>query len=252
MCGISISFFRAFTHSFQKAFADAALGLRELFFPRKCLVCGRILGSGERDICVECLDSLPMTWQWCVVQNSAFDRMARKFDVEAAASLFRFGSESDYRRIIYGIKYGGRRALAFRMGRMLGRYLAASREFGRCQAVVPVPLHPLRRWKRGYNQAELIARGVADALGISLETRLLRRRRHTRTQTRLHGAAKARNVEGAFSASVSEADRLRRQGVTRLLLVDDVLTTGSTLAACAAPLITEGFRISVATLAFAG
>lgn len=248
MCGQGTSFFKFF----HVALAEAVRGLRELFFPRKCVVCGRVLSIGEEDICEACIDGLPLTWQWCVVQNTAFERMARRFDVEAAASLIRFGSESDYRHIVYGIKYGGRRALAVRMGRMLGGYLASSGEFRRCQAVVPVPLHPLRRWKRGYNQAELIARGVAEALGIPLETRLLRRRRHTRTQTRLHGAAKARNVAGAFAVDAAWAGRLREEGLTRILLVDDVLTTGSTLAACAAPLIPEGFRMAVATLAIAG
>ena len=193
-----------------------------------------------------------MTWQWDIVQNDAFERLARRFEVEAAAALFFFGSESDYRKIIYAVKYGGRRALARRMGFLLGTYLAGNREFSRCQAVVPVPLHPLRRWKRGYNQAEEIARGLAEALHIPLETRLLSRRRYTRTQTRLHGAAKAKNVAGAFSCDASRAAALRSAGIGRLLLVDDVLTTGSTLAECAKPLRTEAFRISAATLAFAG
>lgn len=237
---------------FSQLFRESCRGLRELFFPRKCLVCGQFLTEEEADVCTGCLEELPLTYQWCIVQNAAFERLARRFDVEAAASLFFFGSESDYRHILYGIKYGGRRALGVRMGALLGRQLATNWEFARCQAVVPVPLHPLRRWKRGYNQAEEIARGLAAAMGLPLETKLLLRHRRTKTQTKLSGAAKTKNVSGAFRLNTHRANELQAAGVRHILLVDDTLTTGSTLAACAAPLISAGFRISCTTLAFVG
>ena len=237
---------------FSQQWFSSLRGLRELFFPRRCIVCGRFLTADEADVCTACREDLPMTYQWDIVQNAAFERLARRFDVEAAAALFFFGAESDYRKIVYGIKYGGRRRLAREMGRRLGSRLAASREFSRCQAVVPVPLHPLRRWKRGYNQAEDFARGLAEAFGLPLETGLLRRHRHTKTQTRLSGAAKTKNVQGAFRLYPRRAAELQAEGIRHLLLVDDVLTTGSTLSACAAPLTAAGFRISCATLAFVG
>ena len=232
--------------------SESFLELRDLFFPRRCVVCGRGLSTDESDLCTACLEDLPLTYQWDIVQNRAFERLARRFEVEAVASLFFFGSESDYRKIVYGIKYGGRRALARRMGRLLGTYLAGSREFRHCQAVVPVPLHPLRRWQRGYNQAEDIACGVAEAMTLPLETHLLRRSRYTKTQTRLHGEAKTKNVQGAFQLDRNQAEALQQQGIRHVLLIDDVLTTGSTLAACATPLSAAGFRLSCATLAFAG
>ena len=227
-------------------------GLRELFFPRKCVVCKKFLAEDEWDVCAACLEELPMTYQWDIVQNAAFERLARHFEVQDAASLFFFRAESDYRNILYGIKYGNRQRLAVQMGERLGRQLAASRMFRGCQAVVPVPLHPLRRWKRGYNQAELIAQGVAQAMELPVETKLLERRRNTKTQTKLHGAAKTKNVQGAFAVDLRCAADLQQQGFRHLLLIDDTLTTGSTLAACAAPLLAAGFRISCATLAFAG
>lgn len=235
---------------FKEMMIPAVRGLRELFFPRRCVVCGGVLSEDERDICGVCLEELPLTYQWDIVQNAAFERLARRFEVEDAAALFFFGSESDYRRIIYGIKYGGRRQLGRQMGALLGTYLAKSRSFGGCQAVVPVPLHPLRRWKRGYNQAEEIARGVAQAMGLPLETHLLRRSRYTKTQTKLSGGAKTRNVQGAFRTDPRRTAALHAAGIRHLLLVDDVLTTGSTLAACASPLLTAGFRPHCATLAF--
>ena len=237
---------------FFQPFQSGIRGLRELFFPRRCVVCGRFLGMDEEDLCRECLTGLPMTYQWDIGQNAAFERLARRFEVEGAAAFLFFGSESDYRKILYAIKYGGRWQLGFWMGQLLGSHLAGSRMFSRCQAVVPVPLHPLRRWKRGYNQAEEIARGVAEAMGLLLETALLRRSRYTKTQTRLRGAAKTKNVQGAFRLDPQRAAELQSAGINHLLLIDDVLTTGSTLAASAAPLQAKGFHISCATLAFAG
>lgn len=231
---------------------STATGLRELFFPRRCVVCGRVLEAEERDLCGDCLEELPLTYQWLIPQNAAFERLARRFDVEAAASLFFFGSESDYRHILYGIKYGSRTALARRLGRMLGSYLAQIRDFRKCEAVVPVPLHRLKKWKRGYNQAEEIARGIAASLGIPVESRLLARSRYTRTQTRMSVDDKAKNVQGAFRLDDKRCEELKAQGVTHVLLVDDVLTTGSTLASSAAPLQAAGFRVSTATLAFVG
>lgn len=229
----------------------ALRGLRELFFPRRCVVCGRWLAQEETDLCPACLEDLPMTYQWDIVQNAAFERLACRFEVEAAASLFFFRTESDYRKIIYALKYGGRPDLGRRMGHLLGEQLKGSRSFRDIQAVVPVPLHPLRRWKRGYNQAEAIARGLGAALDIPIETALLRRSRYTKTQTRLHGAAKTKNVAHAFQLNDVRAAQLQAAGICHLLLVDDVLTTGSTLAACAAPLLDAGFKLSATTLAFA-
>ena len=231
---------------------DGCKGLRDLFFPRRCIVCGRFLKTEENDLCTRCTDELPLTYQWDIVQNAAFERIARRCEAEAAASLFYFLEKSDMRKIVYGIKYGGRQKLGYRMGQLLGSRLAGSRQFGACQAVVPVPLHPLRHWKRGYNQAEAIARGVAAALDLPVETALLRRCRHTRTQTRLQGAAKAQNVRGAFRTDVRRSAQLQAAGIRHLLLIDDVLTTGSTLAACMQPLLDAGFKTSAATLAFAG
>ena len=122
--------------------------------------------------------------------------------------------------------------------------------------IMPVPLHWAREWKRGYNQAEVIASALASETGVPLRTDVLKRRRRTRTQTRLDIEGKARNVAGAFSVSDDAAVIFRSGGnVRHILLVDDVFTTGSTLTACFTALRTvfpPGVRISVATLGFVG
>jgi ComF family protein len=170
-----------------------------------------------------------------------------------AAALFFYRAESDYSKITRCIKYQGRLEVGKHFGRLLGEKLAGSSLFSDVDAVVPVPLHWLRRWKRGYNQAEVIASGVAECLGIPMRPDILRRVRRTRTQTRLSIAEKRANVSGAFAIPANppaESTPFRH-----ILLVDDVFTTGSTLFACFTALRTvfpPSVRISVATLGFVG
>lgn len=223
----------------------------DLFLPRTCLVCGRSLLRKERHLCIWCREDLPRTWQWTLPRNAMADRfnaliqrnLSEYEPYSRAAALFFY--QGGYRQIPQAVKYRHNRRAGQDFGRELGRLLSGSPLFADVDAVLPVPLHPLRRWRRGYNQAEIIARAVAAEMGVPCLKRILRRRRHTRTQTRLHGAEKAANVQGAFSA--------RPLPARHILLIDDVFTTGATLAACHSALrkVTRA-RISAATLAFVG
>lgn len=116
-----------------------------------------------------------------------------------AAALFFYDVNANYRRITQALKYQGDLAAGRYFARMLGERLAGSALFADVDVVIPVPLHPLRRWRRGYNQAEVIARVVAECLGVPCDTGLLVRRRRTRTQTRLSVEEKAANVRTAFA-----------------------------------------------------
>ena len=122
--------------------------------------------------------------------------------------------------------------------------------------IIPVPLHWSRQWKRGYNQAEVIARAAAEALGVHVRTDILMRKRRTKTQTKLDIEGKARNVSGAFTVRKDAAVIFKDGGAVRhLVLMDDVFTTGSTLHACFRALrsvFPPGVRISVATLGVVG
>ena len=129
------------------------------------------------------------------------------------------------------------------MRRPLGELLAAALPRDeRFDGVVPVPLHWRRRWQRGFNQSELLARAIARSRGVPLMA-ALRRVRHTATQTGLSNTSRRRNVAGAFQVRLPVAGK-------RILLIDDVMTTGSTVAACAAALRRAGaLRIVVLTVA---
>ena len=136
-------------------------------------------------------------------------------------------------------------------GKMLGCRLSASLLWKDVDMVIPVPLHRSRLWKRGYNQAEVIAAAIAVSLGVQMNNEILIRNRRTKTQTKVDVQKKGSNVSGAFTARKYSSDI----HIRHILLVDDVFTTGSTLMACFTALrsvFPPSVRISVATLGFVG
>ncbi len=249
---------------FAEEFFRYCAGLRQLFFTKSCPVCKQSLTGGKGPLCRQCMDDIPLTYFWDYSENAAMERFGTTCHLHNAAALFFYRHESPYCEIVRQFKYGRRLDLGLWAARLLGGYLASSGLYGGIQAVVPVPLHPLKRWRRGFNQAEIIARGVAERLGhggnggcaeaetnlsIPLEPHLLSRRRYTSTQTRRGAASRQRNVSGAFAINRRELERLRAAGVRHILLTDDVCTTGATLSECIR-LLQDHFTVSVATLGF--
>lgn len=236
--------------------------LADLLLPRVCLVCERKLGLHEEHICIYCLADMPLTHFWERIHNSMADKIngliqkglcSNGFGVREpyayAAALFFFQNESDYRHILYNLKYMGNTSAGEHFGKMLGHRMAKAGHFKDVDVVIPVPLHWTRKWSRGYNQAECIAKTLTIELGAQLRTDILRRHRKTSTQTRLGIEQKSKNVQGAFEAIAPESIP------KHILLIDDVFTTGSTLFACYQALrkaYPQGVRISFATLGYVG
>lgn len=235
-------------------------GLRaaaDLLLPRVCVVCGRKLYLDEEHLCLMCWAELPLTHFW----ERSHNPMADKFNglIETvldgreryayAAALFFYDGAGTFRRIPHQLKYHADLRLGRRFGRLLGQKLRLAEHLCDVDLVIPVPLHWTRRWKRGYNQAEVIAAEVARELGIEMRTDILKRSRRTRTQTKVDPRDKSANVHNAFTAIFNNSD------MRHILLIDDVFTSGSTLHACFTALrsiIPPSVRISVATLAFVG
>lgn len=222
--------------------------LADLFMPRLCPVCGRELRGFEQHICLPCRAGLPLTYFWHTRDNPAEILLREHAPVERAYCLFFY--INGYRQLIRAVKYDACLPLGRYLGRMLGCRIREDPGFSPPDAIVPVPLHPLKTWKRGFNQSELIARSIASVTGGRVDTRRLSRSRFTVTQTHESRDARLRNVQHAFSARPAHR-RLPPLSGRHVLLVDDVLTTGATLGACCSLLVrTYGCRVSIASLAF--
>ncbi|MBQ8704204.1 MAG: ComF family protein [Bacteroidales bacterium] len=220
----------------------------QILFPSTCAACGRVLMSGERQLCLHCLASLSEVGDSAVEDNAVERQLAGRVPLKAGFSLYRFRKGNTVQQVVHAMKFHGNSELCLMMGRQLGLELLRSGRFDDVDLLVPVPLHWWRRLSRGYNQSELLCRGIASVMPREVNTTAVVRHRYTRQQSRQQGAKRAANVEGAFS--------LRRPGQLagrHVLLVDDVLTTGATLSACAeACCKVPGLRLSVATFCMAG
>ena len=228
--------------------SDIGRVMAEVVLPTTCVVCGEVLVGTERQLCMGCVSRLAESLTSDYADNPVERRLLGRVDVEAGMALYNYRREGTARRVVHAMKFHGNAELCRLMGRQLGLELLRSGRFDDVDLLLPVPLHWLRRLRRGYNQSELLCRGVAEVFGRPVETKALVRHRYTRQQSLQRSGARESNVRRAFR--VRRPDRLAGRHV---LLVDDVLTTGATLAACFEALRrVDGLRVSVATLAMAG
>lgn len=220
--------------------------LRNLLFPCCCKVCGQRLAPTERHLCTACLVHLPLTHYEQDPLNPMMQRLLGYPCVQRASALFFYHKDSPYTRLIHSAKYFGEPEVGRYLGRYAAQRLLPAHFFDGIDRIVPLPLARSRMRRRGYNQCHYIAQGVADVTGIPLDEQIVRRSTANRTQTSLSRHDRWLNVQGIFS--VPSPGPLAG---SHLLLVDDLITTGSTLLSCidtiaqAAP----DARITVLTLA---
>ncbi|MDP4271658.1 MAG: ComF family protein [Bacteroidota bacterium] len=218
-----------------------------LLFPETCAVCGNKLMESEKVICLHCLYKLPRTDFHKDRDNQTELRLRGKFPVEAATSLIYFNKGSDFSHLIHLLKYKNRKDIGEFLGRQAGMELKQNGIFTDVDCIIPIPLHKKKEQKRGYNQAEWIAKGLSETLNIPLETQGVKRIKSNKTQTRKSAIERWLNVKEIFK--VANASTLRHK---HILIVDDVLTTGATIESCATTLLeVEGVKVSVFTLGLA-
>lgn len=225
---------------------SALCRLLRLFFPPECPVCGGAMADGETVMCTACRLGMPLTYMWREMDNFMARRLWGRFPfIHASAFLF-FRKGSGYQGMVHRIKYYGDKRLGYHLGLWYGQMMADGSAYSAVDMVIPVPLHPSKMRKRGYNQSEYIARGIAESIGSRVETRALVRSRRTETQAQKQFLERNHNVDGAFE--VVRPELLVGKSV---IIVDDVMTTGATIEASALAIVraVPDCRISVCALA---
>lgn len=218
-----------------------------LLYPVRCAACERDLVEGERAICTYCRYRMPRTHFHRFPGNIVERHFWGKIPLEAAAACFHFSKGERVQRMIHHLKYKQRPDVGVEVGQWYGKELLHSPVFASVERIVPVPLHPEKLRLRGYNQAACFAEGLASGLDRPALPDALYKGVATATQTRKHRYDRFKNVERVFRVTDPEAVRDRH-----ILLVDDVITTGSTLVSCAEALLeVPGVRISIAGIAAA-
>lgn len=221
--------------------------LLDLFFPKLCLLCNDPLIGGETHFCLKCLCNLPRTGFDYQKENPATHLFAGKAAISHAAAFLYYERGNNVQLLIHELKYNDNREIGFRLGRMAGLDYHQAIRSDLPDLLLPVPLHPGKRKKRGYNQSEWIARGVNSVLKLPFDTSSLSRIKNTDTQTRKQVYDRWQNVQETFTVTNPEA-----LAGKHILLIDDVITTGSTLGACAEALLAvPGVRVSVLAVAIA-
>jgi ComF family protein len=218
-----------------------------LLFPRLCYACGNQLMRNENLICTECFVVIPRTNYHFIEDNPVAQLFWGRCLIEKAAAFSYYNKGSRIRKLIHNMKYNGIREIGYDLGRLYGLSLKTSGFINDIDIIIPVPLHPMKKRIRGFNQSETISMGIADATHLPVDLKSLARVLVSATQTKRSRYERWTNVEGIFQVLDSQTIMGKH-----VLLVDDVITTGSTIESCTNELLKiEGVKVSAVALAFA-
>jgi ComF family protein len=217
-----------------------------LFFPHVCAGCGNDVIDHSQLLCLDCLHDLPFTNFESFSNNPIEKIFWGRVNVISAASLLYFTKNSSLQNIMHQFKYKGKKEIGFYFGKMMGKALMESSRFESIDAIIPLPLFISKEKRRGYNQATILCEGISDSMNVEVLKDAVIRSVETETQTKKSRIDRWLNIDGKFE--------LKNQNTLvnkHVLLVDDIITTGATLEACAAVMNNiNGIQISIATLAY--
>jgi len=209
--------------------------LMDFVYPPLCLSCQQLLKHGGDFVCPDCWHSIQVAVRGSPLYVETSEKLVSSGVIDDLVSLYVFEKEGVFQIIAHNLKYAGVQELGFDLGRRLGKSFV---ENGICaDAIIPVPLHRRKFRERGYNQAELIARGVSEVSEIPVRCDLVRRKKYTKTQTLLTLHERQENMEEAFEVVPFKKSEVSEK---KYVVIDDVVTTGSTMIACAAVLRASG------------
>ena len=203
--------------------------LLDLISPRLCVVCGNRLAVTEETLCSKCYLHLPRTdFGHDLYENVMAKLFWGQMAIEKATALFYYEPHAETAQILYEMKYKNHPEIGVVMGRMMAKELMRSGLFEGIDAIVPVPLARKRERQRGYNQSLELAKGVSEVTGLPIANKVVRRTKFVGSQTQRGRWERNENVEDVFE--LVDSDSISGK---HLLLIDDVVTTGATIFACA-------------------
>jgi len=217
----------------------------DVLFPRYCLGCEDPLETYEKYFCTACAMGLSVTDFYLQKENVLQQHLRMRFELFQACALFQFHKQGVVAHLVHAFKYEGNVGLGKYLATWLGTQLQQSPFYQNITHIVPVPLHRRRKRKRGFNQAFVIAKELEKKLGVRVAEGLLKRVKNTQQLARIGGSGRWKEVKDAFLLqSTSKSEK------PHFLLVDDVITTGATLTACAQELLKiPQAKVSIAALA---
>ncbi|MCX7696656.1 MAG: ComF family protein [Bacteroidales bacterium] len=220
--------------------------LLHLFYPNICAGCGMILLRNENTICINCYTKLEFRNDVNEEENPVAQLFYGKIIFHHAMALLHYHKQSLIQKLLFDLKYHQKPNIGWWLGRMMAIHIQNSPFLKDVEILIPVPLHPKKLRARGYNQSQVICEGILDVLPhLSLETDAIIRSIFTETQTRKNTWQRFQNVKEVFL--LKKPDRLKNK---HILIVDDVITTGSTMEACAKKILqVEGTKVSFAAVA---
>jgi len=222
------------------------LSLSHLLFPQVCPGCGSEFNEANQLVCLRCHHKLPVTQFHHLSGNPIEKIFWGRVPISAASCHYYFNKQSILQKIIHQFKYEGKKKVGEYFGKQMADALLQSDRFTALDALVPLPLHDKRQKERGYNQTFVLCESMAERMRLPVLSNVMKRISATTTQTRKSRIDRWKNMEGKFQ--LIDKDLLRNKHV---LLVDDIITTGATLDACASELLlVENIRISIAALAY--
>lgn len=218
-----------------------------LLFPNPCNACGIPLYYSEHVICTKCLYDLPFTDYHIHADNRVAKQLWGRLPLNAAMAMLYFKKGNKVQNLIHNLKYNAKTDVGIFLGTKLGERLKVSALYSDIDTIIPVPLHLKKFRKRGYNQSTFIAKGISAMMNIPFSETDLIRSTSTDSQTKKSRYNRYENMQGVFKVVNPEL-----MSGKHILLVDDVVTTGATLEACANELLKSGVaKVSIAAIAYA-
>ena len=233
--------------NFSKLLIQNALQtIDRIVYPKVCIGCGFDELIPQQIICYECIGKLPETNFYKIINNPIEKIFWGRIPIKQAGALYYFNKDSLIQNLLFELKYRNNKEVGLFFGRCIGLALKESTLYNHIDTLIPLPLHVDKEKMRGYNQAQLICDGIQTILDIPIYNKVVERTNFTNTQTKQNRIARWENMKDVFVCNNSQ--QLLNKNV---LLVDDVITTGSTLEACGQVLINQGIgSLNIATLAY--